>query len=159
MACKMWFGFQFNLSDSSDDGLYRLDLDPEGQGHQWKMISIQLGSYFGAPKKKSSWGCLRVRPDANANADANADAEADANADTEADANRSKTICQPPLKGGRHNWLNLICLKILNIQMSLMQCKNSKIQNAINNIFLSCCILTWIVLYLALSLLLLACIT
>ena len=25
--------------------------------------------------------------------------------------------------------------KILNIQMSLMQCKNSKIQNAINNIF------------------------
>ena len=58
MACKMWFGFQFNLSDSSDDGLYRLDLDPEGQGHQWKMISIQLGSYFGAPKKKSSRGCL-----------------------------------------------------------------------------------------------------
>ena len=25
-----------------------------------------------------------------------------------------------------------------------MQCKNSKIQNAINNIFLSCFILTWI---------------
>ena len=40
MACKMWFGFQFNLSDSSDDDLNRLDLDPEGQGHQWKMISI-----------------------------------------------------------------------------------------------------------------------
>ena len=40
MACKMWFGFQFNLSDSSDDDLYRLDLDPEGQGHQWKMISM-----------------------------------------------------------------------------------------------------------------------
>ena len=89
MACKMWFGFQFNLSDSSDDGLYRLDLDPEGQGHQWKMISIQLGSYFGAPKKKSSRGCLRVRRDANANADADADA----------DANRNKTICRPPLKG------------------------------------------------------------
>ena len=85
----MWFGFQFNLSDSSDDGFYRLDLDPEGQGHQWKMISIQLGSYFGAPKKKLSRGCLRVRPDANANADADADA----------DANRSKTICRPPLKG------------------------------------------------------------
>ena len=85
----MWFGFQFNLSDSSDDGLYRLDLDPEGQGHQWKMISIQLGSYFGAPKKKLSRGCLRVRPDANANADADADA----------DANRSKTICRPLLKG------------------------------------------------------------
>ena len=83
MACKMWFGFQFNLSGSSDDGLYRLNLDPEGQGHQWKMISIQLGSYFGALKKKSSRGCLRVRPDANANAD----------------ANRSKTICRPPLKG------------------------------------------------------------
>ena len=91
----MWFGFQFNLSDSSDDGLYRLDLDPEGQGHQWKMISIHLGSYFGAPKKKLSRGCLRVRPDANANADANADADADA----DADANRSKTICRPPLKG------------------------------------------------------------
>ena len=28
----MWFGFQFNLIDSSDDDLYRLDLDPEGQG-------------------------------------------------------------------------------------------------------------------------------
>ena len=28
--------------------------------------------------------------------------------------------------------------------MSLMQDKNSKIQKAINNIFLSCCILTWI---------------
>ena len=25
-----------------------------------------------------------------------------------------------------------------------MQCKNPKIQNAINNIFLSCCVLTWI---------------
>ena len=100
MACKMWFGFQFNLSDSSDDGLYRLDLDPEGQGHQWKMISIQLGSYFSAPKKKLSRGCLRVRPDANANADANAD------------ANRSKTIeklffsiiMSTPFKGGRHNY-------------------------------------------------------
>ena len=34
----MWFGFQFNLSDSSDDDLYRLVLDPKGQGHQWKMI-------------------------------------------------------------------------------------------------------------------------
>ena len=83
MTCKMWLGFQFNLSDSSDDDLYRLDFDPEGQGHQWKMISIRLGSYFGAPKKKLSRGCLRVRPDANANAD----------------ANRSKTICRPPLKG------------------------------------------------------------
>ena len=79
----MWFGFQFNLSDSSDDDLYRLDFDPEAQGHQWKMISIQLGSYFGTPKKKLSRRCLRVRPDANANAD----------------ANRSKTICRPPLKG------------------------------------------------------------
>ena len=39
MAYKMWFGFQFNLSDSSDDDLYRLIFDPEGQGHQWKMIS------------------------------------------------------------------------------------------------------------------------
>ena len=42
----MCFGFQFNLSDSSDDELYRLVLDPEGQGHQWKMISTYLGSYF-----------------------------------------------------------------------------------------------------------------
>ena len=86
----MWFGFQFNLSDSSDDDLYRLVLDPEGQGHQWKMISTQLGSYFGAPKKKLSRGCLRVRPDANANAKDDADAE----------ANRSKTMFEPPLKGG-----------------------------------------------------------
>ena len=85
ITCKMWFGFQFNLSDSSDDDLYRLDFDPEGQGHQWKMISMKLGSYFGAPKKKLSRGCLRVRPDANANANA--------------DANRSKIICRPPLKG------------------------------------------------------------
>ena len=46
MAYKMWFGFQFNLSDSSNDDLYRLYLDPEGQGHQWRMISISLGSYF-----------------------------------------------------------------------------------------------------------------
>ena len=82
----MWFAFQFNLGDSSDDDLYRLDFDPEGQGHQWKMISIQLGSYFGTPKKKLSRGCLRVRPDANA------------------DANRTKTICRPPLKG-----VDIIC--------------------------------------------------
>ena len=47
----MWFGFQFNLSDFSDDDLYRLDFDPEGQGHQWKMISIYLGSYFVHSKK------------------------------------------------------------------------------------------------------------
>ena len=52
----MWFGFQFNLSDSLDDDLYRLVLDPEGQGHQWKMISTELGSYFGAPKKKIEQG-------------------------------------------------------------------------------------------------------
>ena len=83
----MWFGFQFNLSDSLDDDLYRLLLDPEGQGHQWKMISTELGSYFGAHKKKLSRVCLMVRPDANA------------------DANRSKTICRPPLKGGRNNKL------------------------------------------------------
>ena len=51
MAYEMWFGFQFNLSDSSDDDLYRLVLDTEGQGHQWKMISTYLGSYFGAPQK------------------------------------------------------------------------------------------------------------
>ena len=91
MACEMWFGFQFNLSDSSDDDLYRLDLDPEGQGHQWKMISGII--YYPRddswdhilvhPKKKNEQGvCLRVRPDANAN------------------ANRSKTICRPPIKGG-----------------------------------------------------------
>ena len=30
----MWFDFQINLSDSSDDDLCRLVLDPEGQGHQ-----------------------------------------------------------------------------------------------------------------------------
>ena len=47
----MCFGFQFNLNDSSDDDLYRLDLDPECQGHQWKMIAIKLGSYFGTLNK------------------------------------------------------------------------------------------------------------
>ena len=36
------------------------------------------------PKKNSSRWCVRVRPDANA------------------DADRSKTICRPPLKGGQH---------------------------------------------------------
>ena len=79
MAYKMWFGFQFNLSDSSDDDFYRLDLDL----NQWKMISIYAGSYFAAPKKNRAG----VRPDTNANNEANAD------------ANRSKTICRPPLKG------------------------------------------------------------
>ena len=64
----------------------------------------ELGSYFGAPQKKSSRGCLRVRPDANANANANANSNANANA--EDDANRSKTICRPPLKGGRHKKVN-----------------------------------------------------
>ena len=82
MACKMWFGFQFNLSDSSDDDLYSLYLDPKGQGHQWKMISIYLGSYFGAHKKnRAEVPC--ARPDVNANAN----------------ANRSKTICRPTLRG------------------------------------------------------------
>ena len=78
----MWFGLQFNLSDFSHDDLYTLDLDPEGQGHQWKMISI-AGIIFWCTQKKLSRGCLRVRPDANANAE----------------ANRSKTICRHPLKG------------------------------------------------------------
>ena len=31
---SMWFGFQFNLSDSSDDDLYRLDFNPEGHGQR-----------------------------------------------------------------------------------------------------------------------------
>ena len=52
----MWFGFQFNLSYSSDYDLYRLEFDPEGQSQQWKMISTQLGSYFGAPKKNRARG-------------------------------------------------------------------------------------------------------
>ena len=46
--------------------------------HSWDHILVH-------PKKKSSKGCLRVRQDTNADADA--------------DANRSKTICRPPLKG------------------------------------------------------------
>ena len=75
----MWFGFQFNLSDSSDDELYRLDLDPEGHGHQWNDL---YGIIFWCIQKKLSRGCLRVRPDANA------------------DTNRSKTICRPPLSNG-----------------------------------------------------------
>ena len=83
MACKMWFGFQFNLSDSSDDDLYRLDLDPAGQDHQWKNDLYIAGIIFWCTQKKSSKGCFRVRPHANANAD----------------ANRSKTICRHLLKG------------------------------------------------------------
>ena len=55
------------------------------------------GIIFWCTQKKSSRGCLRVRPDANANTDA--DANADADADADAGANRSKTICRPPLKG------------------------------------------------------------
>ena len=80
MACKMWFGFQFNLSDSSDDDLYRFDLEP---------VENDLyiaGIIFWCTQTKIEQGRLRVRPDANANADA------------DADANRSKTICRPPLK-------------------------------------------------------------
>ena len=55
----MWFGFQFNLSDSSDDDLYRLDLD------QWKMISLYSWDHILVHPKKSSRGCLRVRPDSD----------------------------------------------------------------------------------------------
>ena len=58
----MWFGFQINLSDSSDDDLYRLDLDPEAQGHQWKMI-YNWDHILVQTKKKRSRGCLRVRPE------------------------------------------------------------------------------------------------
>ena len=66
--------------------------------------------------KKLSRGCLRVRPDANANADAKA------NADADADANCSKTICQPPLKGGRHKnsgetYYNKNALKVKKVKV------------------------------------------
>ena len=37
---KCGLASSFDLSDSSDDDLYRLDFDSEGQGHQWKMISM-----------------------------------------------------------------------------------------------------------------------
>ena len=72
----MWFGFQFNLSDSSDDDLYRLE----------NYLHI-AGIIFWCTQKKSSRGCLRARPDANANANPN--------------ANHSKTICPPPLKNSK----------------------------------------------------------
>ena len=52
----------------------------------------KAGIIFWCTQKKIEQGVPKVRPDANANA--NADAEAN----TEADANRSKTICRPPLK-------------------------------------------------------------
>ena len=61
----MWFGFQYNLSDSSDDDLDRFEQ------YSWDHILVH-------PKKNQ--GCLRVRPDANANAN----------------VNRSKTICRSP---------------------------------------------------------------
>ena len=70
----MWFGFQFDLSDSSDDDLYRLDLDLPPVENDLYIAGI----IFWCTQKKIEQGCLRVRPDANANADA--------------DANRSKTI-------------------------------------------------------------------
>ena len=38
MACQMWFGFQFNLSDSSDDDLFRLDLDADANANHSKTI-------------------------------------------------------------------------------------------------------------------------
>ena len=58
MECKKWFGFQFNLSDSSDDDLYRLDLGPEGQGHQWKMICHSWEHILVQPKKNQAGGAL-----------------------------------------------------------------------------------------------------
>ena len=80
MEYKIWFGFQFNLSDSSDDDLYRLDLDLQVENDLYI-----AGIIFWCTQKKLSRGCLRVRPDADADADTN--------------ANRSKTVCPPPLKG------------------------------------------------------------
>ena len=56
MLNVVWLPVQFK--DSSDDDLYRLDFEPEGQGHQCKMISISLGSYFGAPKKNRAGDAL-----------------------------------------------------------------------------------------------------
>ena len=54
----MWFGFQFNLSDSSDDDLYRLVLDPERSRSPVQNDLYIAGSYFGALKKKLSRGAL-----------------------------------------------------------------------------------------------------
>ena len=68
MAYKMWFGLQFHFSDSSNDDLYRLDLDVQVENDLF-IAGIILWCTL------SSRGCLRVRPDANA------------------DANRSKIIC------------------------------------------------------------------
>ena len=52
------------------------------------------GIIFWCTQTKIELGCLRVRPDANA----------------EADTNRSKTICRPPLKG----------VDIINLQVGLL---------------------------------------
>ena len=40
----VWLPVQF--IDSSDDDLYRLDFDPEGQGHQWENDLYIAGKIF-----------------------------------------------------------------------------------------------------------------
>ena len=70
----MWFGFQFNLSDSSDDDLYRLKV--KVTSGKWSRSKVEndlyiAGIIFWCTPKKIEQGCLRVRPDANAKADAN----------------------------------------------------------------------------------------
>ena len=40
---NIWIGFQGNLSDFPADRSYGLDLESEGQGHQWKMVPGTLG--------------------------------------------------------------------------------------------------------------------
>ena len=52
----MWFGFQFNLSDSSDDDLYRLVLDPEGQGHPVENDLYIAGIIFWCTPKNTEQG-------------------------------------------------------------------------------------------------------
>ena len=73
----MWFGFQFNLSDSADDDLYRLDFNLPVENDLYI-----AGIIFWCTPKKLRRGCLRVRLDANANTDANC----------------SKTKCRTPLR-------------------------------------------------------------
>ena len=63
----MWFGFQFNLSDSSDDDFYRWSRSPVEND----LYIPVAGIIFWCTKKNRAGGCLRVRPDTNADANRN----------------------------------------------------------------------------------------
>ena len=68
--------------------LSKLDVDPKCQGHSRNQKVMTWGTHNMPPKKKLSIGSLSNW--------------------CNADADNSKTICQPPPYGGRHNNLSAI---------------------------------------------------